>query len=127
MIFNLAFDRILEVTAIPKKFRLNEDIDFFEYFDEMVGVSRRPGEEPQKVRFWASEDSVPYIQSKPFHGTQRIVEYCDNGAIFEIKVIINFELEQLILSFCDKLKVLFPESFSQRIAQRISAANKKYE
>ena len=127
MLFNLAFDRILEITPIPKKFRLNEDIDFFDYFDEMVGVSRKSDDKPQKVRFWASNDSVPYIQSKPFHGTQHIIEYCNDGAIFEIDVIINFELEQLILSFCNNIKVLSPDSLSQRIAHRISEANKKYK
>lgn len=127
LLANYAFDRILEITPIPKKYIPNTEIDFFEYFDEMVGVSRHIDDRPQEVLLFVENDTLPYILTKPLHGSQRIVEKRDNGAIIQINLIINFELEQLVLSFCDRIKVLSPKSLGNKIESRIVNAMKKYQ
>ncbi len=118
-ISNLAFDRIIEFTSIIRKYRPNEEIDFFEYFDDMIGVSRELTDEPQEVQLWVSDTQLPYILSKPLHGTQRIIDKVENGSIISIKLILNYELEQTILGFGENVKVLRPEGLVKQITKRI--------
>jgi predicted DNA-binding transcriptional regulator YafY len=65
--------------------------------------------------------------SKPLHGTQRVIEYLDDGAVISIKVILNFELEQTILGLGKSVKVLSPNVLVDRIRQNISETNKFYQ
>ena len=118
---NLAFDRIQEITPIIKTYIPNDTLDFFEFFDDMIGVSRKLEDTPEEVHLFVSNQQLPYILSKPLHGTQRIIEKNESGAIISIKVILNFELEQTILSFGENIKVLYPEYLVRKIADRIKA------
>lgn len=124
---NLAFDRIMEFTTIPRSYIPNEEINFFEFFDDMVGVSRKVDDRPQEVRLHVSSVQLPYILSKPIHGTQRVVERTDDGAIISIQVILNYELNQLLLSLGQHVTVLSPLELRQNIAQRISQMNANYK
>ena len=126
LIDNLAFDRIREITPIIKTYIPNETLDFFEFFDDMIGVSRKLEDTSEEVRLFVSNQQLPYILSKPLHGTQRIIEKNESGAIISIKVILNFELEQTILSFGENLKVLYPQYLVRKIADRIKAMSGLY-
>ena len=46
---NLALDRIVELDHSNEKYRLNDEIDFSEYFYDIVGVSFPEGGEVQEV------------------------------------------------------------------------------
>lgn len=126
LIDNLAFDRIQEITAIIKTYIPNEALDFFEFFDDMIGVSRKLEDTPEEVRLFVSNQQLPYVLSKPLHGTQRIIERNESGAIISIKVILNFELEQTILSFGENIKVLNPEYLVRKITDRIKMMSAMY-
>lgn len=124
---NFAFDRILEITTIPKQYIQNDKFDFNKFFSEMVGVSRTVDDVPQPVTLWVSKLQLPYILSKPLHHSQQIIENCNDGAIIQIDVIPNFELEQQILSLAEHVKVLSPSALQERIKNRITSARKNYE
>jgi predicted DNA-binding transcriptional regulator YafY len=124
---NIAFDRILEITPIPKTYIPNTSIDFFEFFDDMVGVSRSIDDMPEEVRLFISKSQSPYILSKPIHGSQRIIDRTAEGTIIALNLIINYELEQVILSFGNNVKVLSPISLVNRIKNRITDASKLYQ
>jgi predicted DNA-binding transcriptional regulator YafY len=93
----------------------------------MIGVSRSIEDTPEEVRLFISNKQLPYILSKPLHGTQRVIEYLDDGAVISIKVILNFELEQTILGLGKSVKVLSPNVLVDRIRQNISETNKFYQ
>ena len=60
------------------------------------------------------------LLSKPIHKSQVVTEEQDDGsAIISIKVIPNYELIQLLLSFGERVKVLSPESLRGEILGRI--------
>ena len=83
---------------------------------------------PQKVRFWASALHTPYIRTKPFHKSQMVVEVDEEGnGIFQMEVILNYELEKDLLGFGEGVKVLAPKALVDSIAKRIKAAAKYYE
>lgn len=72
----------------------------------------------QKVVLEFSDKSAPYVQTKPLHPTQK-TEETDGRLIVKIEVIPNYELESLILSFGENVKVLGPEKLRVKMAERI--------
>ena len=123
---NYAFDRIkgIEDANVPYK---PTDVNFFDYFEDMIGVSKDTRTEPQTVKLWVSREQWPYIRTKPLHGaTQRLVSLDEKGAIITIEVYLNYELEQQILSFGEKVKVLEPVELKNRIRERLAGAIVNY-
>ena len=123
---NYAFDRIKGIADANVAYKPT-DVDFFDYFDEMIGVSKDTRTEPQIVKLWVSPAQWPYIKTKPLHGaTQHLVSQDEQGAVITIEVYLNYELEQLLLSFGEKVKVLEPMELKERIKQRLAEAAKNY-
>lgn len=123
---NYAFDRIkgIEDANVPYK---PTDVNFFDYFEDMIGVSKDTRTEPQTVKLWVSAAQWPYIKTKPLHGaTQRLVSLDEKGAVITIEVYLNYELEQQILSFGEKVKVLEPAVLKERIKERLAGAITNY-
>ena len=114
-IYNIPLDRIKSVKKINKVFIINETIDFKEYFEDMIGVSRKSEDKPIKITLSFDKETAPYIITKPIHGSQKKIKYDDNELIIQIEVIQNYELRQLILSYGNSVKVLSPESYSNAI------------
>ena len=62
-----------------------------------------------RVRFQAAPDQVPYIEIKPLHKSQFVVQRNEDGsAIFRMEVILNYELEKDLLEVGEGVKVLSP-------------------
>lgn len=123
---NYAFDRIKSIdnANVPYK---PTDVNWLDYFDEMIGVSKDTRTEPQKVLLWVSNDSWPYVKTKPLHGaTQRLVNMDETGAYITIEVYLNYELEQQILSFGENMKVIEPVELKERIKKRLGGAILNY-
>src|SRR5690606_25773706 len=68
---NLALDRIKSINPINIEFSENT-IDFDEYFEDIVGVSNDVQKETAKVKILLSDNIIPYILSKPVHGSQKV-------------------------------------------------------
>lgn len=122
-----ALDRIESINVLHKEYISNRDINFQEYFDDMIGVSRTFDGAQQRVVFRVANDLAPYVRTKPLHGTQREILSNANGVIMQINVYINFELEQLILSHGEKIEVLEPIELREKIKLRVDACTKKYK
>lgn len=129
-VLNLALDRIQSIGPVPK------DVEFTPigkfnpetYFNDLIGVTKDRTMKPQKVRFWAEAWQVPYIKTKPLHKSQMVVEIDEEGnGIFQIEVILNYELEKDLLGFGESITVLSPKSLRDSIAGRLKAAAKNYE
>jgi predicted DNA-binding transcriptional regulator YafY len=122
---NYALDRILGIKETDVPFQ-PADINFADYFDEMIGVSKDSNAEPTLVKLWVSPVSWPYVRTKPLHGTQKKVAEDATGAVITIEVYLNYELEQLILSFGENMEVLEPEWFREKIKMRIGKGLERY-
>lgn len=117
---NLALDRIQNIELDASKF-IDSDIDFTEYFEDIIGVSNNLDEQPVEVVIKLSDNIIPYIKSKPIHGSQKIK---DN--ILTIEVKLNYELNSLILSFGDNMQVLHPKILAESIRVIINNTAKLY-
>ncbi len=122
--WNLALDRIISIEEIDKKYKPTE-IDWEDYFYDIIGVSRPFDESPQEIKLMFNATAKPYIITKPLHPSQKTKE---KGADLEVRITVipNFELEKLILSFAEQVKVVYPETLKTKIQQRLYLARENY-
>lgn len=123
---NLSLDRILNIEHNNQiQFIDNDLVDFEEYFEDIIGVSIE-NETVQTVVLKVEKSLLPYIQTKPLHESQFIKPFDENFGLVVIKVIPNYELESLILSFGERVEVLEPEEVRGKIVGRIKKLNEVY-
>lgn len=116
----IALDRIQNLEISNEKYIENE-IDFEDYFEEIIGVTNFQDKKIEEIKIQLSENIIPYIISKPLHPSQRI-----EGNILTINVKLNYELESLILSFGENMKVLAPTDLKNRIYERLQKSVNQY-
>lgn len=119
-----ALDRIEGFEEIQMQYK-ESDVDFEEYFDDVIGVTV-PESEPEDIVIKVAKKRYNYIKTKPLHMSQRVVEEGDDYAVISINVKVNNELEAQLLSFGSDVEVLSPVSFRTRIMEKIKAMNQKY-
>ena len=124
-ITNLALDRINKVELIEKSF-IETDIDFKEYFEDIIGVTFNEKANPIPVILRVDKSLWPYIETKPIHGSQKVMNKTDDFTDIKLELIPNYELESLILQHGEKITVLEPETLSNKIQDRIQQLIKKY-
>ena len=129
MIFNLALDRIHEMGAAPgEEYQENTVIDPDTFFDNLIGVTKNINDKAHKVRFWAAPGQVPYIETKPLHKSQFVVQRNEDGsAIFQMEVVLNYELEKDLLGFGEGVKVLSPRLLVHNMSKRLTQAARNYQ
>lgn len=123
---NYPLDRILSVKLAHMPYR-ESHIDFDEYFADVIGVTKREGQEAEKVLLRFPKNEYPYVATKPWHGSQKKVAEDDRSVTIELNVVINYELEQKILSWGDFVEVLKPVSLVRIISHRLEIASLKYD
>lgn len=129
MLMNLALDRIhsLEV-AEKEQYRENTWFDPLTFFDDIVGVTKNVGSKVETVRFWVNAQNAPYVETKPFHKSQKLVETQEDGSmIFELEVVINQELQREFFGFVDTIKVLAPQSLVDFMGYKFRMAKELYK
>ena len=124
--WNLALDRINgDITKTDSKY-INDNTDWTDFFDDIIGVSKEINKKVEEVKLVFNKEQAPYIQTKPLHGSQKS-KFLDDGSLeIRIKVMLNFELEMRILSFGEKVKVVAPEALLLKIIERIKQQLNNY-
>lgn len=122
-ITNIPLDRIMSIEQVSVEFKAT-DIDFEEYFDDIIGVTFPKEKELTSIRLKFSESRYPYITSKPIHWSQKIID--SQNRIIEISVIPNKELSALILSYGRDVEVVAPEAFRNEIKSMIEDSFNNY-
>lgn len=125
-ISNLALDRIVEMKEIKSKFVENKFVDFTEYFEDIIGVTKPDNGVIMKIELLFSNEEAPYIITKPIHGSQKKIKLDENGLLISIEVVPNYELEKLILSFGDNVKIVGPKLFADKIKTRLKKSIDHY-
>lgn len=120
-ILNLALDRIIHVkpnTELP--YRMNADFDSEKYFKNTIGVSVEPNSPGIYTELFITKKHAPYVETKPFHSSQKTISSDYYGIVISLKVHHNFEFEKLILGLADGVKVIKPESLKRKIKTRMA-------
>ena len=126
VISNLALDRIISFKESKAKYCKNDETDFEEYFEDVVGVTVRKDFPPEKVLITINNEVWPYIESKPLHGSQKIKNKSETAVIIELTVQINHELIALIFSYMEAIEVIEPKYIRERFKNISESLYKKY-
>lgn len=105
----------------PKFIEKPADLDIDDYFYDIVGVSLNPESEPEKIVLKVGYPDAEYLNSKPIHGSQRLIERNDEGMTFELKLIPNEEFMQQLLTYAHNAEVVKPQSLRKAVFERAEA------
>lgn len=122
----LALDRMSEIVKLENETYEDFQIDGDVYYKDVVGVTVS-NSRAQRIQFKIDNKNAPYVITKPFHSSQRVIEKTNDGVIFNIFVQINFELERLILGFGDSIEVMKPLKLRNRMIKKLKASVRSYE
>jgi predicted DNA-binding transcriptional regulator YafY len=137
-VLNFALDRIDNCEALPEKSYKEYDGDIFERFEDIIGVTLPKDAECTPIIIWVSNKQLPYILTKPIHGSQRIPGEdvqrqlhagrpdLEGGTFVELNCVINTELKQNLFSFIDSVVVVSPLSLAAEMKEKITNLAKKY-
>ncbi|MCA6381256.1 MAG: WYL domain-containing protein [Cytophagales bacterium] len=124
--WNLAIDRIVNVAEIKGKYEKNTEIDWSEYFEDIIGVTKPEKGKTEKIVLHFYGKTGKYIESKPLHGSQR-ANWLDKAVLeVSVEVMINYELERMILSYGESVKVIAPKRLSEQVKQRLILSTNNY-
>lgn len=123
----LALDRIETFKELNSEKYHKAEFDVSIYFNDVIGVSKMPNQTTQIVVMKIIKEHAPYIITKPIHPSQKILKEDDDGTIFSIEVIWNFELEREILGFGEQIRILSPKRLSGKIQSRLKQTLQKYQ
>lgn len=112
-------DRITELRVLADKFKPDSKINPVKIFGEVIGLTYSFSK-IEEVDIWLSSQQVKYVESLPFHHTQRFIETNKDGAILRINVRLNFELTQKIMTLGDNAKVLKPQVLVDEVKHLLS-------
>lgn len=128
LLFNLPLDRIVSVEPSDAPFRENPEFDAEHFFDDVIGVSKNIHDKAKCVKFWASAEQSRYIRTKPLHPSQRLLseDEKDRSCIFSIKVVINFEMYSVFMSYGPGVKILSPQKSVKYMSETLKDAAALY-
>jgi len=123
---NLALDRIEQFKELNSEKYQKAEFDVSTYFNDVIGVTKMPNQTPQLIVMKIIKEHAPYVITKPLHVSQKILKEDQDGTIFSIEVVWNFELEREILGFGEQIEVLSPRRLSGKIKSRLKKTLTKY-
>lgn len=137
-ILNFALDRIDDFKPMPHIDYIEPDEDLESRFDDIVGVTLFKDKPTEDILLWVNEDGFQYVKTKPLHGSQRDVKgeedktmrekypALQGGRFFRLQCILNYELEQLLMSKMNQLVVLEPATLKDSLINRIKKMDSLY-
>lgn len=121
-----ALDRIVSIEVEDKNF-IPVDIDFKNYFKNMIGVSNDDEGQPENVLIRVYKIVWGWVRTKPLHHSQQVFRETETFVDIKLHLIINYELESTILQFGEKVEVIQPSRLRAKILERIRESEKNYK
>lgn len=137
-ILNFALDRIDDFKPMPHIDYIEPDEDLESRFDDIVGVTLFKDKPTEDILLWVNEEGYQYVKTKPLHGSQRDVKgeedkavrerypALQGGRFFRLQCILNYEIEQLLMSKMNQLVVLEPATLKDSLINRIKKMDSLY-
>jgi predicted DNA-binding transcriptional regulator YafY len=122
--WNLAIDRIISIKETNGMCYKSNKIDWQEYFDDIIGVTKPVDSVPEKIVLHFNGKTGKYIETKPLHGSQKSKWIDENTLEITIQVILNYELQSQLLSYADCFVVKQPAELSDILKKRLKLALK---
>ena len=110
-----ALDRIREISPAHVNYYKDPKFDPEQYFKYSFGITHSYYDPPQKVTFWVSKEAYYYLQVRPLHASQKMLEEKNGGFMIEIEVIISEELVMALRGLGRKILAISPDNLIKRI------------
>ena len=131
-----SMDQIEDIKPLPIKYE-PYDGRWDEYFESVIGVTKKADDTPQDIVFWASQDECAYLAGKPVHSSmtplkkndaelRKRYRLPDDGKLFRINCIVNFELKREMASKFGERIVLEPPSLRKEIINDVKTMLTRY-
>lgn len=121
----LALDRIVSINQSDKVY-LDSSDSIEDYFEDIIGVTKFKNSALQKIKLKFSNRRLPYVLTKPIHGSQKFDLLDKEARTIQVELIINLELVQLILSFGEDVEVIEPIELRKMIRNSITLSLQQY-
>lgn len=137
-ILTFALDRIKSIEVLTGYLYHDPPYNLLERYEEIIGISIYEGEDLNKIIFWASDRSAPYINTKPLHGSQISIrgkhelsvreryDVPSGGSLFSIECKKNYELIRELCSYGGELKVLSPQPIVTAVKEWVKSIRDLY-
>lgn len=123
-----ALDRMKDIRVVQQPFIPNTIIHGDDYFSDVIGVTVHGAQSFEHVEILFSAKMAPYVQTKPLHRSQEVVQQYENGALLvRLRVHVNPELIALLLSYGAQLKVLRPQGLAETLHVTATEMLQRYE
>ncbi|MGN1248340.1 MAG: helix-turn-helix transcriptional regulator [Paludibacteraceae bacterium] len=115
-----ALDRVKEICATDKPYRMPKDFKPSKFFEAQFGVDRSTTE-AERIRIKVSAATANYIRTLPIHGSQFELERNDQYSLFGFYVAPTYDFIQELRKHGSNLEVIEPihlrEKFKQESAR----------
>ena len=128
-LLTMALDRIKSVElADNESFMVCEHFNPKTYFKDVIGVTKTRRIPLATVRFEADGSQAPYIETKPLHPSQMVLERDEDTGrvIFQVQVLLNPEFYAQILSFGSGVRIQSPASAVNFMHQTTRSMSEMY-
>lgn len=127
-VLTLALDRIQAIDMEDTLSYLeNEQLDAVQYYRDVIGVTVSQHLRPTLVKLRVDPLNAPYVETKPLHHSQQVLERTESGIVISLLVQLNYELEKEILGFGPGMIVLSPENLRKKMQQKYVAGLSLYD
>ena len=116
------FDRIVNAKILNEKSFVDKSFNAKEFYKYALGVYVT-GYPIESVKIKASERLANYIRTNPLSPDQEETRNIDGSSTFSIKIRINVELENVIMTMLPDVEILEPASLREKIQSRMSFMN----
>lgn len=127
IVLNFALDRIEGMEYAPEAVFCPCKVDLAERYEDIIGITYFEKMPIETITFWVGRDSVPYVDTKPLHGSMRHLpqDVADelrekypalpDGEFYSIECKLNYELIRELTVYGANLIVLSPGHIAETV------------
>ena len=132
-LMNLPLDRIESYEEVANIKYVDCPIDLTERYQDIVGMTYHSDRELQKILFCVAPETSPYVDTKPLHNSQIMLMSSEQmkmqqqyprfkeWTFYTIECIPDdYELPRLLMSYGEKLVVLYPTAIRSQMINTIT-------
>lgn len=123
----LALDRIKNIEQSEVAYHRTASFNAQRYFQDIIGLTIPEEGKVEEVLIRVTPQQGPYLDTKPLHPSQELVEKGEADWLFRLYLIPNYELESKLLALGERVEVLKPLSLRERMKERVERTRRLYE
>lgn len=122
-------DRISNMILSDETFIPREDFHPADAFKDIVGISLKAYDDQpvQTIVISSDQEQGLYFKSLPWHSSFTILRDTPDEFRFSVRLMPNYEFIQLMLKYCNRIKVIEPQWLREKMVHILSEAKVAYQ